>query len=160
HGGVRAYDLEGKNVRVFKGRGAVGGVLQPATPEGIGAGAAAPPFAYRIYPARLLVVTATFPYKEQMELYQKALRFEKLDEVVTRNAMPEFRGLIVHRRVVRRDGTPEKWEPLYTYDPKTDKMVANPQAKSSPIQNLLKQAAFDEENVYNFGEFMPPGAVA
>src|SRR5262249_3496837 len=76
HGGVGACGREGKNVGVFKGRGAVGGVLQPATPEGIGAGAAAPPFAYRIYPARLLVVTATFPYKEQMELYQKALRFE------------------------------------------------------------------------------------
>jgi hypothetical protein len=67
--------------------------------------------AFTVYPKRVVVVQASFPYKEQLEEIKKALRLDKLSDVFTTpDATPLFDGVIVQRRMMGRDGKPTEWE--------------------------------------------------
>jgi hypothetical protein len=65
-------------------------------------------------PVRMIVVTATFPYKEQLEEFSRALRFGSVDELLRdEDLRPEFAGYIVQRRVFGPDGKQiEDWTDL------------------------------------------------
>jgi hypothetical protein len=58
-----------------------------------------------MYPVRMAVVTAAFPYKEQMEAFRTALRMKSLNELVDSNNAPfVFKGATVMRRVYSPNG--------------------------------------------------------
>ena len=50
---------------------------------------------------RLVVVSATFPYFEQAELFRKALRFERLEDMFAAGLRRRLRALIVERKTQR-----------------------------------------------------------
>jgi hypothetical protein len=61
--------------------------------------------AWTIYPQRLVVVHASFPYKEQLEEIRQALRLQSPEQVFTEpDAAPQFRGFLIQRRVLYPDG--------------------------------------------------------
>jgi hypothetical protein len=78
--------------------------------------------ALTIYPQRMVVVHAAFPYKAQVEEIQKALRIEKdkaseVFNLVTNDDPPVrgpyFRGFVVERQILLPDGTVDvPWQPL------------------------------------------------
>jgi hypothetical protein len=56
-------------------------------------------------PVRMVVATATFPYKEQMEEFRRALRFSSVDDLLRdEDLRPEFAGFLVQRRIYGPDG--------------------------------------------------------
>jgi hypothetical protein len=68
-----------------------------------------------IQPVRMAIVTASFPYKKQMEEYAKALRYKNVSELLGVQAdMPSFKGFNVERRVKSLDGSKilADWAPL------------------------------------------------
>src|SRR5436309_1688251 len=65
---------------------------------------------------RMVVVSATFPYFEQAELYRKALRVERIEDLFARGLAPALEGLNVQRRKITTAGgktTPGEWENVY-----------------------------------------------
>jgi hypothetical protein len=56
-------------------------------------------------PTRMVIVSAAFPYKKQLEAFQWGLRLKKLEEL---KEAPQFLGFLVYRRAQRPDGTIEK----------------------------------------------------
>ena len=65
--------------------------------------------AITIYPQRMVILNAAFPYKEQMVEIARSLRLEKVADIFT-EAPPRFHGFVVERRIVMRDGKPGKWQ--------------------------------------------------
>ena len=70
--------------------------------------------ALTIYPQRMVIIHAAFPYKAQVEEIQRALRLEKPELVFTTpDAIPAFRGYSIQRRIVPQgvpDLSPEEKE--------------------------------------------------
>ncbi|HEX4588784.1 MAG TPA: hypothetical protein VH120_02565 [Gemmataceae bacterium] len=52
-------------------------------------------------PQRMVIVTCTIPYRQQVEEYRRALRATKVAEL---SEYPEYRGYVVERRVLGLDG--------------------------------------------------------
>jgi len=72
--------------------------------------------AWTIYPQRMIVVYAEFPYKKQIQEIQKALRLKNEDEVFNIDKgldTPYFRGFVIQRQVAFSDGKIESsWRDL------------------------------------------------
>ena len=69
--------------------------------------------ALTLNPQRMVVVQAAFPLKAQLEETARALRLNQLSDVHTAaSAAPAFRGFIVERQRVDRNGKAGNWEPL------------------------------------------------
>lgn len=68
-------------------------------------------FAETLAPERMVVVTCSIPYKEQLEEYRRALRARSVQELTE---LPEYRGFAVERMKCGPDGQPsaEGWQPL------------------------------------------------
>jgi hypothetical protein len=64
--------------------------------------------AQEMYPLNMILVTGTFPFKEQLEQFRQALHKRSLSEIVQEAGTPEvpweFRGLIIERREFGPDG--------------------------------------------------------
>jgi hypothetical protein len=62
----------------------------------------------QIYPVRMVIVTGTFPYRQQMEEFRRALKKRSLDELFgmigTDEAAWQFLGFKIQRRVLSLDG--------------------------------------------------------
>lgn len=87
---------------------------------------------------RLVVVSAMFPYEKQLEIFQKALRKNSIQEVVMDPKIsPKFLGLNVVRCEVE-DGKPVNWTKLFFKDPETNIVKID-----SDWKNFLKKAEFD-----------------
>ncbi len=64
-----------------------------------------------ILPMRAVVVTASIPWKKQLEEYQKQLRYDSLAALVGSQAdQPQFKGFKVKRRVTAPDGRVGEWQ--------------------------------------------------
>jgi hypothetical protein len=68
-----------------------------------------------LYPARMAIITASFPIKQQMEEFRKALRLANLNDLLgilgTEQAAWEFKGFDIERRTVGRSGKADgDWE--------------------------------------------------
>ena len=66
--------------------------------------------AWTIYPRRMVVVQASFPFKAQIEEIQRALRLENpidVFDVYKPEETPLFKGVLVQRQVLLPDGTVE-----------------------------------------------------
>jgi hypothetical protein len=70
--------------------------------------------AQTVYPTRMAVIAGAFPYRKQLEEFQRALHYDSVDELAhDPEARPEFMGLLVQRRRVRPDGDViEDWTDL------------------------------------------------
>lgn len=67
--------------------------------------------ALTLYPVRMAVVHAAFPYKEQLKEFQKALRYASLEDMLADgNFKMQFAGFAVQRRRLHLDGKPVKNE--------------------------------------------------
>jgi hypothetical protein len=90
---------------------------------------------------RLVVVSATFPYHEQVEEYRKALRLEKVPDVFTKGLAPAIEGLNVDRRKITfKDGqdVEGEWEHIYQFDPYSGEGKVDDR-----IEKLLRSALYD-----------------
>ena len=69
--------------------------------------------ALTLNPQRMVMVQAAFPLKAQLEETARALRLSQLSDVLTTvGASPAFRGFVVERQRVERNGKAGNWEPL------------------------------------------------
>lgn len=141
-GGVVTYDIRGETIATHGKGGAVG--------VGVGPEVVTVPLVRTIRPTKMIVVTATFPYREQAEIYRKALKFEKIEDLFPRDA-PDFRGFNVMKRTVLADGKATDWKPLYIYDPKLDKTIVH---NNTSIDEVMKAAIFDEDNIAYYNEYL------
>jgi hypothetical protein len=90
---------------------------------------------------RLVVVSATFPYHEQVEEYRRALRLERVPDVFTKGLAPAFEGLNVDRRKFTfKDGeaVAGEWEHIYQFDPFSGEGKVDDR-----IDKLLRTALYD-----------------
>ncbi|MFN4261513.1 MAG: hypothetical protein ACK4RK_19695 [Gemmataceae bacterium] len=73
-------------------------------------------FAEVMQPTRLVVVTASFPYMEQLEAFRKALRLPSIQALINeKEGLPQFLGMEVQRRAFDGKGNlREDWAPLDT----------------------------------------------
>jgi hypothetical protein len=84
--------------------------------------------ALSIYPRRMLVIQAAFPYKEQLEEIRRALKLNSIAEVFqTDAATPLFKGVDLERRMILPNGKPMEWQSLdylQNYAPVYKRVVA------------------------------------
>jgi hypothetical protein len=74
--------------------------------------------AREVAPLRVAVVTASFPYRKQVEAFQEALRLRSVDDLRSEpGAFPRFLGLNVERRETAP--TRNDWQPLDFTSPKS-----------------------------------------
>jgi hypothetical protein len=104
---------------------------------------------YTIKPARMIVVYGTFPYRQQLELYRKALRKNSIEELFPSKLAPKILGLNVVRYEVEQDkegrlkyGKPEV---LYTFDPKTGKAIIG-EKKFEQTYELFRHSPYDQDS--------------
>jgi hypothetical protein len=97
-----------------------------------------------IQPVRMVVISASFPFRKQLEEYQKALRYQSLNELAANTAdLPVFKGFNVERQVRSVDGkvvqgwTPFEWQMAYKqqiYDKKVlDNEPDDAKIQDSPV---------------------------
>src|SRR5207249_265306 len=83
--------------------------------------------AERIYPLRMVVVTGTFPLRQQMEEFRRALKKRTLDELFAMfgndEASWKFAGFKIQRRVSYPNGREKT--PWQDYDQKLNAAFAN-----------------------------------
>jgi hypothetical protein len=69
--------------------------------------------ALSIFPRRMVVIQAAFPYKEQLDEIRRALRLNSIAEVFqTDGATPLFKGVDLERRMVYGNGKASEWQRL------------------------------------------------
>jgi hypothetical protein len=71
-----------------------------------------------ITPARMAIIVGSFPFKEQLEDFRQALRFNNVGELLSDpSSTPQFKGFEVERAEVKPGDTEDKlaWKPL-TYE--------------------------------------------
>jgi hypothetical protein len=137
---------------------------------------------FLVHGKRMIVVTGTFPYHEQVEMYRKALRLERKDEVFTKGLQPTFEGLNVERRkMVMKDGkaVPGNWEVVYMHEPPNATMKARDRVEDAdtglvhwidpvygkmsvryPIEKLLREALYDEREVSKYVDVLYGSSVS
>lgn len=71
--------------------------------------------AERTIPFRMAVIQAAFPYKEQMDECRRALRYSSV-EAMEREALVEFAGVNIQRRLVGAGGKTGEWEIIPVVD--------------------------------------------
>lgn len=101
-----------------------------------------------VYPARMLVVSAAFPLKKQLEEFRSKLRRRDMDELFSlldsNEATWAFKGFEIERRVYGPDGKPRgDWEKNYQDTlVKTYKPFMAHAVDSEPEDNSLLQHPF------------------
>ncbi len=155
--GVRVYEVDRKKqlLTVYKSddkgpegqpkKGPEGGASQNVSPV------------YSLRPTRMVIVSATFPYKLQVENFKKALRIGAEKDLFDKNLQPQFRGINVLRAVTLPGQSPKDatWEPLYTFveGEKRDRVEA-----AKHIKDFLEEAVIDEDNITQLKANLAPNA--
>lgn len=111
-----------------------------------------PPLAVYVRGEKLVIVHATFPYKEQIDLFLKALRIDKDVTLYQRGLMPTFAGLNVYRGEKAPGAKDYQWAPVYMADKK------GVVTASAANKRLLTDAIYDEEMVGRYYHVMPVNA--
>jgi hypothetical protein len=129
HSPIFAYDLDNQGkLRVVKGS------LEPF---------------FTVPAKRLVVVSATFPYKKQCEEFAKALHMETVYELFQKGLAPTLEGIIVDRCEVTKSGGKEvegEWQKVYWSDKDGKPMTTD------AIQNLLKSCLYDVDNAEKYAD--------
>jgi hypothetical protein len=131
-GAARLFDLDRARQTVTRFKDA----LEPGGPPGLpgpglpGGGPKIPPggigpagsgdYVTVLQPTRLVVISATFPYKQELEEFRKALRLKTVADLFNhQDTTPRFQGLRVERREIQADGAAGPWQPLDLEGPKS-----------------------------------------
>jgi hypothetical protein len=69
-----------------------------------------------VMPVRMAIVVGSFPWKQQLEEYRKALRFDSVDELMAAGAEPQFAGFDVERAEVHPGQAEPQWVPINLMD--------------------------------------------
>jgi hypothetical protein len=112
-------------------------------------------FARVIHPTRMVVVSATFPYRDQLEVCRKALRMTTLNDLFAAEADPRFLGVIVYRQEVLPDGKTTEPKALYDYDQAKDRTVV----LMPETEKLLTTALYDEASASQVADYTTIGLV-
>jgi hypothetical protein len=109
-------------------------------------------------PRHMVVVTAAFPYQEQLKIYADALKFKDVDEVVKAKMAPHFLGINVWRTEVVPAAKEEEKEKnakaLYVYNQEQRKMYIHP-----PLDQFIRKMVLDSENATKLGNSLAPNMV-
>jgi hypothetical protein len=100
----------------------------------------------------MVVVSGTFPYNDQVEIFKKALRMEQADEVFSSGLAPSLTGLNVERRkITTQNGEqqPGPWEAIYMFDPASGGMKTN-----EANESLFKIAMFDAAEADKYADII------
>ncbi len=126
-------------------------------------------------PARMVVVTAVFPMKDQFEQHRRALAvyYPTLPDLIkVKDDQPKPLGLEVFRREIKPEAKTDKndkkdqdkdektdkeieWEPLYVYNEKTDTVDV-----AERLQKMYREALIDPDNQKMLGNYLQRGLVA
>ncbi len=144
---VEGNSLKGLDYVTGAGVGPMGVGVLPKNPMGVGApGVAAlpAPVLKKAVPVRMVVVTAVFPMKKQMEEFQRALKMLTQAEMFLppRDDLPRPLGISVVRfEMVNGQPTDKNGTPILLYDSKTQKVGS----KQPKLDELLRTAIYDEQ---------------
>jgi hypothetical protein len=100
-----------------------------------GPGVGATDFAEQLRPTRMVVVSAAFPYRKQLEALRQALRLKPTERLP--NA-PRFLGLSVYRRTLGPDGRAKRFPT--PRDPRNEWELLDLEGKKSNFRRLLSDA--------------------
>lgn len=146
-----AYELSKDSVKAFdKGRGPAG--------EG-GSAPVGGAYVKIMRPARMVVVTAVFPWKQQVDEFQRKLQIATLGELQSKpEDMPQPLGLDVYRMEVKpgQELKETDWDYIYRWDPKAEKLEV-----AERIDRLYREAMYDLDNpaALGIGKHVHPGLV-
>jgi hypothetical protein len=140
---VRVIEKDDKQVQVIAAKGAQPNVMEPA-------------FAEKIRPTRMVVISATFPYKEQLDLYRLALRAAKPEDL---KQFPQFLGLVVYRRTTLPDGKVKMWKFEGDKDTEWETIIGQDPTKEPlpAFHGLLSVAPAIQEDDAKQREYLMPG---
>jgi hypothetical protein len=65
-----------------------------------------------ILPLRMALVVGSVPWKRQLEEFRRALRFDRVADLLDSNADPRFTGFDVERAEIRPDQPEPQWKPF------------------------------------------------
>jgi hypothetical protein len=127
----------------------------PGGPRGdaFGAAGTGPNLARVLKPRQMLVVTAVFPMKQQVDEFVKALRMTGLQELQAARELPVFVGFNVVRDQVGPDGQKSRKELIY-YDLKKKELVVDP-----ALNKEVKEAIYDHANPRGLAPVVHTGLV-
>jgi hypothetical protein len=122
---------------------------------GAGGGIGANALAMEVRPVRMVIVSAIYPMREQLEEYRKALRYASLPELLARrDLLPKPIGLEVMRTEILPGGKASPWTPVFTHDRKTGKTNIAP-----TIKRMLREMVIEQENPQTLAQYIFPGLV-
>lgn len=155
--GINIYNIDVANRKatvLFGGGGSGGGGGVPGmNVRGGAAQAGASNLAKNVRPTRMVVVSAIFPMRDQLEEYRKALRYASVEELLAhRDELPKPIGLDVSRSELLPDGTWSDWKPLFQH--KNGKLIVEPTTK-----DVIRRMMVDEDDPQLAAQYIFPGLV-
>jgi hypothetical protein len=110
--------------------------------------------ARNVRPTRMVVVSAIFPMRDQLDEYRKALRYATLEELLAhRDELPKPIGLEVSRSEALPDGKWSEWKPLFRID-RNGKPIVEP-----TIKDMMRRMLVDDEDPQLAAQYIYPGLV-
>lgn len=106
-------------------------------------------------PKRMVVISMTFPIKEQLEYYREALRYPTVKQLLEKGEAPRFLGLNIWKQQIGPDGKETKPEPLYQYDEKEEKVMV----RSEALDNFFRRMRIDDDNPKQLAAYLGPNMV-
>jgi hypothetical protein len=147
-----ADSLEKSKVEIFTkgGPAAAGATAQPTVGTAPAATTPANGAVQVIKGRRMVAVTTVFPYRQQLELFRRALRKDTVQELFKeKDTTPVIVGLYVKRRVY--PGDMAKWEPVYAVDDEGRPVALGETGK------LLREAVYDDSDFARLKDKMVTG---
>jgi len=108
-------------------------------------------------PKRMVIVTAAFPYQEQLKLFAEALQFNKIEDLLKNKDrdVPHFLGLNIWRsEVVPGAKEDQNLVQLYMYNPEKQQTVVHP-----PLDLFLRRMVIDSNNPAQLAGSLGPNMV-
>jgi len=150
------YDAKSESLATLKASGAAGPGLPGSAPAAAPAVGADDSFTRLLHPTRMIVVTATFPYREQLDVTRKALRMASTDELLASPQSPRFLGLIVYRWEIMPDGKATDQKAVYESDTDNKGRTIVPMPETN---TLLTTAEYDKAITAQVAEYLRTGLV-
>lgn len=111
--------------------------------------------AKNVRPTRMVVVSAIFPMRDQLEEYRNALRYASVEELLShRDELPKPIGLDVQRSEALPGGKWTPYAPLFSVDKN-----GKPIAKSPVIKDMMRRMLVDEDEPQLAAQYIFPGLV-
>ncbi len=112
--------------------------------------------AWTILPKRMVVVTAAFPWKEQLEVFKAALRYTHVKELTGRD-MPRFLGLDVVRFEVNPDGTERERVYIYKFVPDKNDWEKSKIVMPPGLDEFFKEMEWDQDKPAKLASYIISG---